>query len=308
MRLRSGSTLWAVDPDAAVSRRLEGRERDLTLVQLEMRRALFLWPHGFEWKRTGTRAEAPLAGLGTLTVTFADAHAKRPSSLAFTGIDGAAGDEYRAITWRDEKDKAWPVRLELWHDKARVWTETVVAVETGARYIDSFFVPPDTRDTAGAKPRDIATVRPTDLPEHRSKRMALPKGTDWDAARAQHARLAAEHGPALEKQGLKLDVNATFEVSDALQPVAVLLRLAPGNMTVDPATAKAWPVTPERPGLSTFVVGLPSLSPARLADLRAQAPPDAVCGTPYVRFDPAHPDQYVMVLVPLSPKTAREDR
>jgi hypothetical protein len=306
MRFRFGAAFFAVDADSGVSRRLEdkddNKERTLTCIQLEMRRALFLWPHDFQWKRTEKSAVAPLADLGTLTVTFADAAAKNPSTLAFAAADGTAGDEYRGITWRNEKDKAWPTRLELWHAKALVWTETVDSIDTGMRFIDSFFVPPDTRAGAGAKSLEIGAVRPTDVPEIRSLRIALPAHTSWDTARSEQARLASEQASILKPRGLKLDDRATFEVSEDLEPTAVLLRLGPWREPLDPEVAKVWLRTPERPGLSTFVMGVSALLPKHLSALRSAAPADAACGTPYVRFDPAHPDQHVLVLLPLVPR------
>jgi hypothetical protein len=328
MRFQSGSSVWALDPEAQQSRALEGAERSTTLVQLEMRRALFLWPEGFGWKRKDTRAETSLPGIGTLTATFADARALNPTSFAFTDLEGKAGDEYRAITWRDgstagkadkpdpsdkqDKDKAdkdksvkkaWPTHLELWHAQALVWTETIEALDTNTRFIDSFFVPPDTRSGTVGRPVEVGAVRPLDLPETRAQRIALDAGTTWPKACAEQARVAAERNAALKSLDVKLEAFATFEVSDDLQPTAILLRLGGVREPVDPALAKDWPLTPERPGLSTFVMGVPALERSRLEGLRRAVPSDAVSGTPYVRFDPAHPDQHVMVLLPLAPKT-----
>jgi hypothetical protein len=302
MLFRFGSTFWSVPEGGGVSVRLAGDALTLANIQLEMRRAVFLWPQGFEWKRDGKQSVVPLAGLGTLTATFADAAAKNPTAFAFTGADGKPGDEYRAVAWRMEKDKPWPTRLELWHDKALVWTETVDSIDTSTRFIDAYFVPPDTRDNSASKPMAVGEVRPTDVPENRSQRVALPKKTTWEAARAEHKRLAAEREPDLKAQGLHLDDRETFEVSDALEPTAVILRLAPCKEPLDPALAKDWPRTPERPALYTFVASLSALAPARLADLRKAAPPDSTCGTPYVRFDPAHLDKGVLVMLPLSSK------
>jgi hypothetical protein len=313
MLFRFGSRCWSVPEDVGVSRRLEAKERDEMRVQLEMRRALFLWPHGFEWNREGRRSTAPLEDLGTLTATFAEASAKNPTALAFTGADGKAGDEYRAIAWRAEtdkgkssakdklKEKPWPAKLELWHADALIWTETVVSIDTSTRYIDAYFVPPDTRDNAGATPK-AGDVRPLDVPEHRSQRVALPARTTWAAACAERERLVAERTAGLAAHALALDDRATFEVSDALEPVAVVLRLAPCREPLDPAVAKDWPRTNERPALYTFVTGLTSLAPSRLADLRQAVPSDAVSGCPYVRFDPAHPEQSVLLLLPLASK------
>jgi hypothetical protein len=317
MRFRFGPSVWALDPEAQQSRQLEGAERDTTLGQLEMRRALLLWPEGFTWKRKDTHAETSLAGLGVLAATFADAHAPNPTSLALTAPDGTPGDEYRAIEWRlgdapagadkaskAEKSapKAWPTHLELWHQKTLVWTETVDAIETNTRFIDSFFAPPDTRPGTGTRAVEVGAVRALDLPEARMQRVALPADTTWPKACAEYSRLVVERDPVLKPLGLSLETFATFEVSDDLQPTAVLLRLAAVHEPLDAAVAKDWPLLAERPGLSTFVIGVTALEKSRLQALERAVPPDAVRGTPYVRFDPAHPDQHVMVLLPLAPK------
>lgn len=310
MRLRFGGALNAIDPGSATSRRLFGDMRSEALIQLEMRRALLLWPHGFEWQREGTQATTRLGSLGTLSVRFEDAHALNPSALTFTGIDGREGDSFRALVWRETEEKgqpgtkvkAWPAKLELWHEQLLVWRETVDTIDTQSRFVDSFFVPPDQREASVGKAMEVGAVRALDLPEFRSRRFPLEANATWDAARAQWKRLTEEQGALLKSAQVALDDKATFEVSESLAPTAVLLRLVPSRVAPAAEIAAVWPLTIERPGLSTFVIGLAALKPDLLPSVRGSVPQDARAGAPYVRFDPARPDQHVLLVVPLLPR------
>lgn len=308
MRFRLGSRLFAIDPGVAKSRALEGAEQAEVVVQLEMRRALLMWPNGFEWKFADGRAATALGTLGTLSARFENGETKRPTSLMFTRTDdrggekGGAevGDEYRSITWREEKDRSWPAKFELWHEGRLVWNETIETIDTSTRFIDSYYLPPDRREASVGTPLEVGAVRALDLPATRARRIPLADGTTWDAARAEWSRLTAEQTALLKPARISLDDKATFEVSDSLKPTAILLRLGPASGTRDPAVLAQWPETSERPGLSTFVIGLPALKPELLISVRKAIPTDAHAGAPYVRFDPAHADQHVLVVLPLS--------
>jgi len=301
MRLRFGDALFAVEKSGAASRELLAEERAEAVVQLEMRRALFMWPLGFEWKRDGDVAHASIARIGKLSARFVDKIAATPIALEFTAENGTAGDAFRAITWREDKGKAWPVALELWHDAARVWSETVRAVDAHTRFIDSFFLPPDKRDGSASKPLAVGAVRGTDLPECRMQRIALKEGATLAQAFEEWQRTFAARSPEITARGLALEEKVTLEIDRDAAPRALLLRLAPTRVAVPEDIAKSFVVVPERPALTTFVMGLTSVSKEPLDALAAAVPSDATTGTAYVRFDPKKPTEHVLVVLPLVP-------
>ena len=299
MRYRFGTDVNAIDPQASKSHTLEGAARDEALAQMEMRRALMLWPAGFEWKsETGSRI-ASLGALGTLRAAVKAGTDARPERIAWLDAENRVVDEFRDIAWREDGQKAWPTKLELWHAETLVWIETVDTVDVGTRFIDAYFVPSDRREASGGKALEVGNVSPMDLPAHRRRRVALTPGTTWDEARAKYASLRAEASAELAAKGLTLDDKATFEVDAALAPTAVLLRLAPSAPTLRAELEKDWPLWRERPGLVTFVIGLSDVKPSRLQSLRDALPSDAAAGTPYVRFDLAKPGEHVLIVLPL---------
>lgn len=306
MLFESGESLCALESGATASRELVDSERTDARMQLGMRRALFAWPHGQEWKRAGRVATCALGSIGTLEAHFASDEAQEPDVLAFSDVKGTRVDEYRAIAWRKPTpgDKAWPTRLELWHAGAKVWTETVLEVDTRTRSVDSFFVPPDRREGASGRALEPGSVRAMDLPEQRTRRFPLAANTSWDVARDEYARLCAKVGEELKARGLALENRATFEVSDSLTPTAVVLRLAPTTpaSAVTKEVDEQWPRTPERPAMATFVTGLAEVAPGRMIPLRDALPADAVPGTPYVRFDPRHPESTILIVLPVGAK------
>jgi hypothetical protein len=160
-------------------------------------------------------------------------------------------------------------------------------VET--RYIDSFFVPPDRRGDAGTGKGE---ARDLDIPPTCVRRVPLPSGASWDAARAERTRLvteaAAAGGPSLEEW-------ATFEITPDGTPAAVVLRLARVPDVVPPGFV----LVPERPGTATSVSGLAQLKPELLERLRARLPAGSTPGAAYARFDARKADPDVVVVVPL---------
>lgn len=301
MRLRFGDAIFAVENQASASRELLAGERTEAVVQLEMRRALLSWPHGFDWKREANVAHASIAGVGKLTARFTDAVAATPIALEFTADDGKPGDSFRAIQWRDDKGKAWPVSLELWHDDARVWSETVRTVDTQSRFIDSFFLPPDKRDGSSSRPLEVGNVRSTDLPECRVQRIPLKDGTTLAVAFEEWQRTFAARTQELASRGLTLEEKVTLEVDSDAAPRALLMRLAPTRAAVPEDVAKSFAVVLERPALTTFVMGLKSVSKGPLESLTRAVPSDATPGVPYLRFDPKKPTEHVLLVLPLVP-------
>lgn len=301
MRLRFGDALYAIDKQGGTSRELLAEERLEALVQLEMRRALLMWPLGFEWKRSGDTSSTVIPRVGRLTARFADVNSKHPSTLEFTAEDGRPGDAFRAISWRDDKDKAWPVKLELWQAQKLIWTETIGAIETKTRFIDSYFLPPDKRDGSFSRPLEVGSVRSTDLNECRVQRVALKAGATLDEAFAEWKRVVDTRTKELAPRGFALDDKVTLEIGRDARARALLLRLAPTKTALPDDLARIFEVVGDRPALTTFVIGLRSVSVAPLDALAAALPPDAAAGQPYLRFDPNRPSEHVLIVLPLLP-------
>lgn len=299
MRFCYGDALYAVDRQGGTSRELLAEEHAEAHVQLEMRRALLLWPLGFEWKRTGVESSSSLPNTGRLVAHFADETAQNPDSLSFFALDGRPGDEFRALTWRTDQGKAWPTNLELWHEHELVWTETVRSIDTRTRFIDSFFLPPDRRDIGSSKPLEVGALRSTDLTECRVQRLALEPNLTLTAALEAWARITREQGALLAPRGFALDDKVTIEISRTAQPAAILLRLAPTTRGLPEDLAKAFEIVRERPALTTFVIGVQNVAEAEVKKLYGGVPADATGGTPYVRLDPKKPDQHVLIVLPL---------
>src|SRR5207249_1671436 len=145
--------------------------------------------------------------------------------LGAAAPDGKPIDTYKSIRWREMGGRVWPASMELWHAGELVWRETVEKVDVEARFVDSYFVPPDRRDRTASEPVG-GEIRPLDIPESCSLRIEIPKGTSWGAALQDLERRRADCSSRLADSKLELDPRATIELSKAAEPAAFLLRLS----------------------------------------------------------------------------------
>jgi hypothetical protein len=248
---------------------------------MELRRALMLYPDGFEWKGTGPERRADLGELGSLFVVDSTASDKRPTELGDAGPDGKTIDSFKAIRWREKDGRTWPAEMELWHAGELVWKETVDSVDVRGRFVDSYFVPPDRRDRTGAEPMQ-GSIRELDLPPTCALRVETSKGGTWDGALAELARLRGDWTKQLAEKKLELEPIATIEISGEADPMAIVLRLS----TVPEDLPAGFLVSSPRKGLAVAVLGLKEATSAKITDLRKALPKGSVEGIPYVRFDP----------------------
>ncbi len=302
MRYQLGEHVLAVEPRQAVSIEYLSEDRDELLGVFELRRALFLWPDDRKWQGQGNERTAAAASGGRMRAKLAGQPA-RPVELTLLGADGKPRDSFRRITWSEPASpaapagepapatagRAWPATFETWNATTQIWTETVEAVDVETRYIDSFFVPPDRRGVAGTSPGD---ARDLDIPPTCVRRVPLPAGASWDAARAERKRLVAESEAA---GGPPLEEWATVEIARDGTPAAVILRLARLPEVAPPG----YVLVPERPGTASSVSGLARVKPEVLESLRARLPAGSTPGAAYARFDARKPDPDVVVVVPL---------
>lgn len=287
LRYRVGRHVLAVEPRQSGSVEYVAEDRDALIAAFELRRALFLYPDGFEWKGEGLERQATLANGDVLTAKLAG-EAARPVRLELRPATGEFRDSYRTITWRKDGARTWPATFEVWNAETLAWRETVEAIDVETRFLDSFFVPPDRRGVVGTP---VVGVRDLDIPPVCVRRIELETGATWDAARAEHARSVEAHArtsaPALE-------TFLTFEITADGKPKAILLRLA----KLPEAIPDGFQILPERMGAAMSVPGLAGVTVEALARVSARLPAGSKPAPAYVRFDGAKSDGDIVVIVP----------
>ena len=295
LRYRHGEVVWALEPRQAQSVEYKAEDRAALLLSFEARRALYLWPHGFEWvvpvdgadRPLDLLREAQLPRLGKLRVEL-DAQG-RPARLDALGLDGAAGESWRAIVWESRSGRLIPAGHEIWLGDQRVWTERVTTWDRQARLLDGFFLPADRR------PAPPPGVQHLDLPAHRLKRVALPKDAALDAVPALFEQEVASRAEEMSKLGTTIEPKVTVELDDQLRPTHLLLRLAGLPQTPAPE----WVSIPERSGWAIVSRTRPG-GQEDMERLRSAAQKGQPLGRPYLRHDLKDPTSFVLVL-PLDP-------
>ena len=293
---RFGAQVYLVPAGTAGSRELVDEERLDVLRQTELRRAVMLWPDGFQWKGEGAERTADLGPLGSLRARFVATADPRPAEIIDLDASGKSIDAFRAVTWKETDRRFWPAAMELWHEGSLVWKETVDSIQTTKRFIDSYFVPGDRREAVPRGPQ-TGQVRELDLPESCALRVQLADGTSWAEAQAELVRLRGVWSERLKAQGQELDRAATFEVSKELSPTACLLRLA----KVPEKPPEGFATVHARKGVTVAVAGLTEATSARLDGLRSALPKGTLAQTPYLRFDPQDGGRgHVLLVLPFS--------
>jgi len=290
MRLRSEGHVFALRVDAPGSIELEGAQRDETLAQLELRRALLQF-ESFEWKGEEATRTAALGTLGSLRARFASAKDARPVELAFLDPQGKLQDSCRAIRWDASGARPLPSALELWHEGTRIWSESVKRV-LPMTYTRDAFVPRDRAEGTGAQ--GTWNVIQTPSPEFAARRFELPKDADWDSARKELERLRAEWAPRLAKSGLELESRGTLELDPELHPRFLVLRLA----KLPAELPEGFERVAGRAAVGVPLEGFEAVAPGALRALREKVPAESKAGAPYVRWslDPSQPKQVLLLL------------
>lgn len=295
LRYRHGEVVWALEPRQAQSVEYKAEDRAALLLSFEARRALYVWPHGFEWSKPldaggrpdETRRSVVVQRIGELRVEL-DAKG-RPTRLDAQGSNGLAGESLRAIAW-ELRDGRWiPASHEIWLGEQRVWTERVTAWDRQARLLDGFFLPADRR------PAPPPGVQHLDLPAHRLRRVALKPGATLAEVPALFEGEVAARAEELANLGTNIEPKVTVELDDQLRPTHLLLRLAGLPRTAAPD----WVAIPERAGWAIVSRQLPN-QPQDLERLRSAAGKGQPLGRPYLRHDLKEPASFVLVL-PLDP-------
>jgi len=307
MRYRFHERVFSVEPRTARSTELEAEDRVATIRQLELRRALMLWPDGFEWKLVGEEARVEIAALGSFRARFektpspvdlnASATAQRPVLVASLDEKGDEIDSFRALTWKEIRNRRWPAGGELWHAGKRVWREQLESIETSVRFLDGYFLPADRRENAPQAHAQSAHVQHLDLPRTVSLRASLKTGRSWEEALAEDARQRAAWEPKLRALGLELDSKTTIEISADAQPTACVLRLA----TVPETPPAEFTLVPARSANGIVVDAIGDVTAAQVSALARALPQDSKTLPAYVRIDRQEgKTSAVLIVLPLA--------
>lgn len=271
------------------SREFQGIDRDASLLQMELRRAVTMWPDGFAWTgaegngeggarvRTAPvrlRSEDDAPSIGSLE---ARTEGGRLLRIDARRADGSLKESLVVDGWRREGERLWPAELRLENGGETVWRETVEEVDTRRFYVDLYFLPPDRRLRGGGLPgEDVASL---DLQATTHRVRELPAGVGWDEALARARRWIEEAASELEPRGLAVDPVPTLELSADATPVRCLVRLA--EWVEDPP--EGWTSRDERPGLGLILRGPGPPDRGTLARLAASLPPGTRGGHAYCR-------------------------
>ncbi len=284
LRYRSEDRTFGVDESSARSVEYEGGERLAVLRQMELRRAVWLFPETLEWTGAGPERRADLGELGSLVARMDGSG--RPVRVDSLDAEGELVESLDELTWREQRGRWWPASLSLRYRGELIWRERVGRIDTRVRLLDSFFLPPDRR--AGRRGVDAARdqVLHLDLPPVVQRRLAL-KARNWRDALAEAATRREEVARELAPRGLALSRALVLELSAAGEPTHALLRMSTRPEEPPPG----WEVHPDRPALCRAVKGYRAVHPELVSALVRHRPPDAGSGSPYLRLSPDRPEE-----------------
>jgi hypothetical protein len=293
LEYRYGESYWSVARGTAESQALDAAEPMgfWTVLHMELRRAVMLWPDGLAWEGDGSQRRALSAEKVQepfseerlpLRLTARLDEAGRPTEMLTHLVlpDGRAEDtrvRLRDITWRQQGDRWWPASFVLVCYLEDWWSETVESVDVGVSAADSFFIPPDRRDTSGLAVSTAPVL--VKLPPVVQRRVPLAEGTSWEEALAAAGRARATEVDRLRGSGGRLEEGLVLELDGTGSPRAVLLRL---ERRPEPLP-DGWEEQPAREGVSARR-GTGPVSGAALRRLAVLVPAGGQGQAPYLRL------------------------
>ena len=281
---RYGEQAHLLDNGQAVSEELLGEERFDLFLRMELRRALFLWPDGFEWTTSERSAQADLGATGRLVATLDEQG--RPTSLSSLDREDRPVETLHTITWREQDGRPWPATLRLRGDQGEVWSEEVLSVRTSPRYLDSFFLPPDRREFKGTETVDDVQLQGVDVPARIERRFELGGQTEWRQVIEDCRPLVNAALEKLGSDGPGIESVYYFELDAEARPVSLVLRLAAGELAPGAPPPEGWRRRESLPALSLQVRSLSWVSKERLEALRtAGGEAGQAAGPAYLRVD-----------------------
>ena len=303
---RYGDRVFVYGQGSSKSEELTELNQTDALRRMELRRALFLYPDGFEWKvEAGVgRAELlPLADESSVGSLYVDLDAEgRPKRMRVITPENQEQESLVVDSWSAkpevETERQWPKSMRLVVGEQGIWSETVQKVDPGRRYIDSFFIPADRR--AGAS-RELGAdtnseVRQIDLPVFAYRQVELPADTSWSQAlELGQEFLDRENRPGSALAG-RLDDDVRFEIDARGRPTFAVLHLKKTS-----PLPKGWKLTEARSGLMIVLDEFAELGSARIGALLRAIPVGSRPTPAYARTVGQPGSLRVQVLLPLVP-------
>ena len=280
LRYRSGTTIYAIEPGSTASLEYVDIEREASLLQFELRRALMLWPDGFAWRETERGREFEIQdGSGRLMVELEEGE---PIRFYSRNSEGLELESFSELTWQEFRGRTFPENATLSVRGTAVWTETLTEIRPDCEFASFFFLPPDRRPSADPSNGQTGTLRHLDLPERLVKRIPLTAGLHWNEV--QELGAAALKKATNQLPGLARQLSLAIELDQAAQPSALLLLLdLPGDVPREGVLSN-WPQEEPGPALSVLLSGYGELSSGKLLGLQRFLPEGAEAGTPYLRL------------------------
>jgi hypothetical protein len=266
LTFRFGERVFEVAPGTSASNEPDREVSQEQVRRMELRRAAFLWPDGFDWEeREGSRyARLPdvLGPLGFLVAS--EFNAELPTRIDVHRPSGDLQEALRIEAWQTLGTRRFPQRLLVQFGTELVWTETVERIETNVLFRDALFLPADRLELLPATQRITEGAVPS------AKVFSLPLigQRTWERAlemdSGQRNALAATL-PA----GQSLEPGLIFDLAADGLPAGLQLRwVGAADAIPPPGLIEA----PAGESLRVEVESLSAIGPAELETLRALLP------------------------------------
>jgi hypothetical protein len=274
LNYRFGDQLWSIAPGKKESQQLTGVHAAEAVMEFELRRALFLWPLGFDWTAAGkNRLRAEVDGFGHLEAVLDGDPPHLPIQMEAFDAEDQERESFRAVSWIEEDERARPAGFDMYLRGGFVWEEEVIEVDTETRYLDAWFLPADKRMQPGGDA--VRTNISFQLAPLVFKRRDLAPNTTLPEAIAE-----AERQMALSEQALSPSPHV--ELTPAGVPAAIWLVL---HETAARPDSPSWQDLEGGPAIGRFLPN-PTLVPQDLREVRAAS--DGAPRALFLRVQPAH--------------------
>ncbi|MFT5285634.1 MAG: hypothetical protein ACI8TQ_001799 [Planctomycetota bacterium] len=300
---RHGGEVYGYDMGSGSSNGYESADRAFFFRSMELRRALFHWPEGFDWKVSEKEAVAKLTGLSN-EEPLGSLHAQldengRPSSMRVLVPEGGEQEALQVSSWKEHYGREWPSSLNFIAGGNKIWTEVVDEVDPTRRYADIFFLPADRRPGYKPTSNDNADneVRQIELPVFAKRVFELPKQTTWKQTEKLGREIWEREKQALAKSGRILDDTIRFEIDALGHPTFVVLHLLDSTLPPSP-----WKRTEARLGLMLILDNHDQIIRSRIDQMLAAIPAGTAPAPAYVRTVGDAKSSRVQIVLPLVAK------